>query len=823
VVRHESIRVTDDGQKQMVTAHVIVLSNGRELGRMAPAKWFFRKHEEEPTTEVAIRRSFSEDLYVTLAGYEMQSQAATYKVTINPLVNWIWAGFGVMAVGTLIALLPESAFAVAAAKVPAGAVTTGLFLLMLIAPGRFLAQEHVESPQTVVVVPRTPLEKDMQRELVCICPTCGRKNIAECTCSEAARMRDELSEQVKLGKGRDDIRAWFVQRYGSQLPLGAPLDRGFNRLAWLFPYLVGGAGLLGVGIVVSRWKKKEGDSSPAAQPVETASPPTESRGNELSAGSTMSSVTSTKAVRLKSAATGNNGVQLKPAAPEQSFHPWQFFVLMSLAVATAAVLLSRRPTPEHLVLISLAIGAAGFAGYAAYRMLAPLTRPGGWRAAEPLGQRTRASLEREKMLTLRSIKELEFDRAMGKIAPQDFDEMTSRLRARALAIMQQLEERGASPQARPAEEQAAAVRPADQAKPSCHACGAANDTDARFCKRCGLKLAAILIALLAPSYAAAQALQMPDPKQMSGVPLPSGDLPNGTVSVRVVRGGPGNNLAGETVELTVAGSPLPGVKTDANGRAQFPGVAAGADVKARAVVSGETLESRPFKMPDRGGIRMMLVATDPEAAKREEESAKLAAGPAQPGIVVLGGDSRFVIETVEDALQVFYLLTVQSSARTPVETAAPLVFDLPTGASGATILEGSTPQARVSGARVTVTGPFPPGSTTVQVGFLLPHEGGEKTLEQKMPAALEQVLVVAEKSGDLRITSPQAPAQREMPADGKMYIVASGPAIAANGTLHVTVGGLTGHARWPRYVALSLAGIILLAGAWGAWTAPKAA
>jgi cytochrome c-type biogenesis protein CcmF len=263
VVRHDAIRVTDDGQKQMVTADVTVLSDGQVLGRMHPAKWFFRKFEEEPTTEVAIRRSFSEDLYLTLAGYEMQAQAATYKVTINPLVNWIWAGFGVLAFGTLIALLPESAFAFAAARVPAGAVTTAVFLLILLTPARIVAQEHVENPQTVIV-PRTPLEKDMQRELVCICPTCGKKNIAECTCSEAARMRDELSEQIKLGKGRDDIRAWFVERYGSQLPLGAPLDRGFNRLAWLFPYLVGGASLLGVGIVVSRWKRAEKGTAPVS-------------------------------------------------------------------------------------------------------------------------------------------------------------------------------------------------------------------------------------------------------------------------------------------------------------------------------------------------------------------------------------------------------------------------------------------------------------------------------------------------------------------------------------------------------------------------------
>ena len=53
-VRLDALRVTDDGQKQMVTAHVAVIdATARTLGKMYPAKWFFRKHEEEPTTEVA--------------------------------------------------------------------------------------------------------------------------------------------------------------------------------------------------------------------------------------------------------------------------------------------------------------------------------------------------------------------------------------------------------------------------------------------------------------------------------------------------------------------------------------------------------------------------------------------------------------------------------------------------------------------------------------------------------------------------------------------------------------------------------------------------
>ena len=58
-----------------------------------------------------------------------------------------------------------------------------------------------------------------------------------------------------------------------------------------------------------------------------------------------------------------------------------------------------------------------------------------------LTESMRAVLEREKMLVLRSIKELEFDRAMGKVSAADFDEMAGRLRARALSLMKQLDTR----------------------------------------------------------------------------------------------------------------------------------------------------------------------------------------------------------------------------------------------------------------------------------------------------------------------------------------------------------------------------------------------
>ena len=90
----------------------------------------------EPTTEVALRRTVSEDLYVTLGTYTLADQSAAFQITVNPLVNWIWFGFTIMALGTGLVLLPESSLAFMAAKVPAGAATTsGLVLALALALG----------------------------------------------------------------------------------------------------------------------------------------------------------------------------------------------------------------------------------------------------------------------------------------------------------------------------------------------------------------------------------------------------------------------------------------------------------------------------------------------------------------------------------------------------------------------------------------------------------------------------------------------------------------------------------------------------------------
>ena len=179
---------------------------------------------------------------------------------------------------------------------------------------------------------------------------------------------------------------------------------------------------------------------------------------------------------------------------DDAFQPWHFFVLVSILLATAAVFLTRRSTPEHLVLLSFTVAAAGLTAAAFYRMLLPLTSRDALVADAPLTERHRAAIERDKLLTLRALKDLEFDRAMGKLSQKDFDEMSARLRQRAMALMKQLDE-GAS--YAPVIEKELQARLATVGAPkgthderSACACGTANDSDAVFCKRCGARLQA---------------------------------------------------------------------------------------------------------------------------------------------------------------------------------------------------------------------------------------------------------------------------------------------------------------------------------------------
>ena len=191
-------------------------------------------------------------------------------------------------------------------------------------------------------------------------------------------------------------------------------------------------------------------------------------------------------------------------APDATLRPWQFFLLAGMLSATAVVIVATGQSPAAIIALSLTVIAASLVALGVYRALAPFVTAE--RIDEPATSigRQRLALEREKSLVMRSIKELEFDFAMRKIAQGDFDEMIGRLRSRAIGLMRQLDEGGgyrgaieeelrsrvAAQKLRGADSPVArgsSPATADPVTAECE-CGVANDADARFCKNCGTKL-----------------------------------------------------------------------------------------------------------------------------------------------------------------------------------------------------------------------------------------------------------------------------------------------------------------------------------------------
>jgi hypothetical protein len=333
-------------------------------------------------------------------------------------------------------------------------------------------------------------------------------------------------------------------------------------------------------------------------------------------------------------------------------------------------------------------------------------------------------------------------------------------------------------------------------------------------KRCALSLVTWALCL----GAASAQIAMPDPALIHGRAIPAAELPQGTVTVRVVREAIGNNVAGQTVRLVVNGSAR-NATTDDQGRAEFPNLPAGAEVRAEADVSGEPLVSDSFMVPASGGLRVILVAGLKEsAARKDAAAAEAAAAPPVPGAVVIGPNSRMLLEFRDDALQMFYVLDILNNARTRVDIGGPLIINLPEGAGGAGVLEGSSPTATVAGDRLTVTGPFAPGVTSVQVGFTLRHDSPNLTVQQTWPVPVQQLTVAMEKIGSASMSSPQFSTVGEVTAEaGTPFLLASGPPVPAGGTVTIQLTNLPAHSPAPRYVALTLVAAILGFGAWMAF------
>jgi hypothetical protein len=298
-----------------------------------------------------------------------------------------------------------------------------------------------------------------------------------------------------------------------------------------------------------------------------------------------------------------------------------------------------------------------------------------------------------------------------------------------------------------------------------------------------------------------------DPRQMAGIPRPVNDLPDGSISVRLIRGQLTNNIASHPVEAHFENGRLVTVNTDDAGRAQFDKLQVGASVKFTATVDGERLESQEFVVPAQGGIRLMLVATDKSAGAA-------AASPAVSGQVSLSENSRIVFEPGDETVTVYYILEIVNGGTAPVMPVPPFAFEMPKGAESTTLLDGSTPLARNKGAHVSLAGPLPPGKTMLRVACLYPAGSGSVDITQTFPATLDRLTVLVRKVGDAKLASAQLERQQDFPNEGETIIGGMGGRISAGQPISLSITDLPHHSAVPRWTAVSMAAVIVLAGVW---------
>jgi cytochrome c-type biogenesis protein CcmF len=284
---------TSDDNKVATTAYLQLYDqDGSPLSLMNPARFNFRKGTE-PTTEVDIHEGIDEDVYIILTGYSTDTGLANFRVYINPLINWVWIGFVMLAFGTFICLIPQRAVDLVSRR-PTTAVgkaaDVGAVLLLvgaLIGASAGVAQaqggggggggEHEEEMVKARghsddagwahrYRPDSPTAASLMKDLVCLCGGCKRENLHDCKCGYAAQERKkvlamlaghDLTTDVGRATARRAVVGAFIREYGGEHVLATPR----SSATWLVPYVAVAGGLVLI-FFVGRGLVRRGGNDP---------------------------------------------------------------------------------------------------------------------------------------------------------------------------------------------------------------------------------------------------------------------------------------------------------------------------------------------------------------------------------------------------------------------------------------------------------------------------------------------------------------------------------------------------------------------------------
>ena len=259
-VEYVGPRMEVDNNKRMIFADVRVLENGKEIGKLNPAKYIYKKMPESPTTEVSMLHSIRDDLYLVVGSINPETKVASLQIHLNPLVGWIWFGALILIFGSFICMWPEfapeesRAWRVArGAGAVAASTTIGIVLALLPVPAfaQSTASQHSGSVQM-----DDPKEKAVFGALRCMCGTCPRELLSTCACSTADQTRERLRMRLAKGETAEQIIEDYTQEYGTAA-LAIPPDKGAMKAIYVAPLFAIAGGGIALAFVLRRWRANE--------------------------------------------------------------------------------------------------------------------------------------------------------------------------------------------------------------------------------------------------------------------------------------------------------------------------------------------------------------------------------------------------------------------------------------------------------------------------------------------------------------------------------------------------------------------------------------
>lgn len=118
-----------------------------------------------------------------------------------------------------------------------------LVLLLVLAPATWAG-----------AAPPTDAEVDtIAAQLRCV--VCQNLSVADSPAEMARQMRDLIRERLAQGETPEEVKTYFVGRYGEWVLLSPPV-RGFPLLAWVLPLSALAGGVVGALAVLRRWSRR---------------------------------------------------------------------------------------------------------------------------------------------------------------------------------------------------------------------------------------------------------------------------------------------------------------------------------------------------------------------------------------------------------------------------------------------------------------------------------------------------------------------------------------------------------------------------------------